>query len=173
MDINRILLITLIAVAILGSVSAVSAGLFDGLLGGEQDNVIEIDDFTFNTTNATDFVKTYTNASEDGLGKDDAYVSDNGTGYSMVFVIDYSELYEVDNTADEQMIDAIMEGFKDTPYQTVNGIVIYPSEPVYYDVDVKQMYSACVQNKESHKIIMLSSPDPNETAKMASTLEFK
>lgn len=58
MDIKKVLLITLIAVAIILSVSAVSAGLFDGLMGGgQQDNIIEIDGMIFNTTNAADFKK--------------------------------------------------------------------------------------------------------------------
>lgn len=72
------------------------------------------------------------------------------------------------------MEDMLLEGMKDSPYQTVNGIIVYPSAPVAHDdVGVKQMYTANVQNEESHKLIMLSSPDPNETAKMASTLKFK
>ena len=42
MNIKKILLISIIAVAIIASVSVVSAGLFDGWFGKEpQDNVIE------------------------------------------------------------------------------------------------------------------------------------
>ena len=56
MNIKRILLISILAVAIVASFTVVSAGLFDGLMGGEQkDNVIEIDNITFNATNATKF----------------------------------------------------------------------------------------------------------------------
>lgn len=159
-------------VTIVASVGAVSAGFLEDLFGGQQDNIAEIEDFTFNTTNATNFVKTYDNASEDGSSVSTAYGSDNGNGYYVLMVMDYSSLYKIDNTADKQIMDGLLASMKDNPYQIVNGIVIYPSAPVYYD-DVKQMYTAIVQNKESHKIVMLASPDPNETAKMASTLKFK
>ena len=43
--------------AIAASLSAVSAGLLDDLMGGESspENVVEIENITFNTTNATKF----------------------------------------------------------------------------------------------------------------------
>ena len=51
------MLVSLIAVAIAASLSAVSAGLLDDLMGGESspENVVEIENITFNTTNATKF----------------------------------------------------------------------------------------------------------------------
>ena len=56
MNTKRVVLILLIVVVIIASVSVVSAGLFDGLFKGEQkDNVIELDNITFNTTNVTKF----------------------------------------------------------------------------------------------------------------------
>ena len=56
MNIKKILIISLIPLAVIVSVNAVSAGWFDGLFGEQQkDNVIEIDNITFNTTNVTKF----------------------------------------------------------------------------------------------------------------------
>lgn len=174
MNIKRVLIGLLIIIAVVVSVSAVSAGLFDGLFGEEQkDNVIEIDDFTFNTTNGTDFIK-FDKPSEEEYMEITCYQSDNGTGNYILVIIDYSKMAELDDTVDEQIEKELLKGMNDSPYQIVNGIVIYPSAPVYHeDVDVKQMFSASVQNEESHQLIMLSSPDANETAKMASTLKFK
>lgn len=172
MNTKKLLIISLIAIAILASVSAVSAGWLEDLFGGHQDNVIELDDMIFNTTNATNFVK-FDKPSENEYVKISGYTSDNGTGHCILVIFDYADLYEIDNTVDELMINSIMDGLKDKSSQIVNGIIVYPSSPVYYDVGAKQMYTACVQNPETHKIIMLSSPDPNETAKMTSTLKFK
>ena len=53
MNIKRVVLILLVGAAVISSVGAVSAGLFDGLLGGTQDNVVEIDNITFHTINET------------------------------------------------------------------------------------------------------------------------
>ena len=67
MNVKKILLISLIAVAVIVSVSAVSAGFFDGLFGEEQqDNVIEIENITFNTTNVTEF-KLYNHTEDFGV----------------------------------------------------------------------------------------------------------
>ncbi len=171
MNIKKILIISLIALAVIASVSAVSAGWFDGLFGEQQkDNVVELDDMTFNTTNATNFNK-FVKPSEDENLKITIY---NGTGNYILVSFDYSEYYKIDNSSDELMMKGILDGMKDTPYQVVNGIVIYPSAPVYHnESNIRQMFTASVQDTESHKIIMLSSPDPNETSKMASTLKFK
>ena len=82
MNIKKILLISIIAVAIIASVSVVSAGLFDGWFGKEpQDNVIEIDGITFNTTNVTKFKLNKEDYGEytDTYG----YVDENDTGYNV------------------------------------------------------------------------------------------
>ena len=64
---KRYFLIVGVILSIL-SVTVVSAGFFDGLMGGKeaQDNVIQIDNITFNTTNATNFThfKEHDNSSE-------------------------------------------------------------------------------------------------------------
>ena len=128
MNIKRILLITVIAVAILASVSVVSAGLFDGLFGGEQqDNVIELDEITFNTTNATDFKedKAFQEKYYHEILIPTKYNCDNGTGYSGVLIFDYSR-YD-SNSADEEVRNKMMDTYKNYPYQNVNGIVVYTS----------------------------------------------
>ena len=57
MNVKKILLISLIAVAVVASFSAVSAGLLDNLMSGDSspENVVEVENITFNTTNATKF----------------------------------------------------------------------------------------------------------------------
>ena len=175
MDIKKILLITLIAVAIIASVSAVSAGLFDGLFGEEQkDNVIEIDDISFNTTNGTDFKenKSFSKESSDEYLKSRGYRSDNGTGDYYVLIMDYSKYGSMEDI-DEQVGEGIREGFKNMPYEIINGVVVYTGSKVS-SIDVgKPVHVAYVQNDDVHKIIMFGSSDQNETAKMALSLNFE
>lgn len=164
MDIKKILLITLIAVAFVVSVSVVSAGLFDGLFGGEevQDNVIEIDNITFNTTNATNFK--LVNESQGWKG----FVNDNGTGRYTIYVIDEDE---VEDSASWKLS---IENRKDNvPNQEVNGIIVYTASAEIGEHVGEPRYMAHIFNSNINTDVILYSPDPNETAKMASTLKFK
>lgn len=162
MNIKRILLISLIAVAIVASVSVVSAGLFDGLFGGEpQDNVIEIDNITFNTTNATDFK--LINESQGWKG----YVSDNGTGKYTIYIIDENKVVD---SASWKL--SIKNRKNNVPNQEVNGIVIYTSSAEQGEYIGEPRYMAHIFNGNINTDVILYSPNPNETAKMASTLKF-
>lgn len=157
MDIKKILLISLIAVAIVASVSVVSAGLFDGLFGEEQkDNVIEVENITFNTTNVTKFV--LFNES-DG---DKWYVDENDSGYNL-HIINFDELKGTTVTPQTE----------NSPSETVNGIVIYTTTANSGDQVGEPRYKAYVENNDLNSMVWISSPDINETVKMISTLKFK
>lgn len=157
MDIKKVLLITIIAVAIIASVSAVSAGWFDGLFGEQQkDNVIEIDNITFNTTNITKF-ELY-NESEGYRW----YMDENHTGYN-VHIIYLDEFDDIFTTLQNENV----------PTQTINGIVVYTTTANTGEHAGEPRYVAYVQNKDWNAFVDVWSPDPNETAKMASTLKFK
>ena len=157
MDVKKILLISLITIAVLASVSAVSAGFLDDLIGGEpQDNVIEIDNITFNTTNVTKF-ELY-NESEGFKW----YVDENHTGYN-VHIIDFDEYDGITTTPETE----------NAPSETVNGVVVYTKTANTGDHVGEPRYIAYVVNKDLNNEIILWSPNPNETAKMALSLEFK
>ena len=144
-DTKKILLITFIAVAILASVGVVSAGFFDGLFGEQQhDNVIEIDNITFNTTNVTKF-KLFNETNGDKW-----YVDENDSGYNL-HIINFNEFNGITTTPQTE----------NSPSQTVNGVVIYTSssnsgahvgEPRYkaYIENFKLFFSVHFEN---HKTI--------------------
>ena len=158
MDTKKILLISVIVVAILTSIGAVSAGLLDGLFGGElQDNVIEIDNITFNTTNVTKFVLCN---ETDGYKW---YMDENRSGYS-IHIFDLDEFKGIPKTPETE----------DAPSQTVNGIVVYTKiANMSGQVIGEPRYVAYIQNEDLNKLVDIWSPDPNETAKMALSLKFK
>lgn len=174
MNTKKILIITLIAVAILVSVSVVSAGLFDGLFKGEQkDNVIEIDNITFNTTNVTKFNLLNETDGDGGYWK--WYMDENKTGYN-VNIYNCSEYFnKSDKTHDWGSIMKSIKGstYENVPSQTVNGIVVYTISATSGEHVGEPRYSTLIENRDLYTVVTLSSPDPNETAKMASTLKFK
>ena len=169
MNIKRILLITIIAVAIVTSVSVVSAGLFDGLFGEEQqDNVIEIGKISFNTTNATNFTKTGGDKYDAGV-ETKYYWSENGTGESYCGILDYKGLSKDDMT----LLNNQLQEIKKMPSQTINGVIVYTQSYNSGDNVGKPFYTAIVQNNDLKKAYVFGSSDANETAKMVLSLKFK
>ncbi len=157
MDIKKIFLISLIAVAVIASVSVVSAGLFDGLFGEEQqDNVIEIDNIKFNTTNVTKFV-----LYEESTG-DKWYVDENDSGYN-VHIIDFNEFSGITTTPQTE----------NSPSEVINGTVVYITTANGGDQVGETRYKSYIENYDLNTMVWISSPDPDETVKMISTLEFK
>ena len=162
MDIKKILLVALIAVAIVASVSAVSAGLFDGLFGEEQkDNVNELDNIRFNTTNETDFEK-FDNQSSKGHNY---YFSDKNK--ITAIIKDYNKI------EDAQQSKANTLKIKNDPTQIVNGVVIYAESVKTGKYIGEPRYGAIIENNDLNEDVIVWSPDPNETAKMALSLKFK
>ena len=171
MDIKKILLISLIAVAIFASVSAVSAGLFDGLFGEEQkDNVIEIDNITFNTTNATNFthMEKY-DESSDGAYERTAYVSteDGKQGRYTIYIMQF---YDQDTA--QLALNQFKQQEKDSK-SVIDGREIYLTSAQIGEYVGEPRYETYVYNADLNKVIVIFTPDANETVKMASTLKFK
>ena len=167
MNMKRILLIALICMAVVASASAVSAGWFDGLFTQETpDNMVEIDTITFNTTNTTQFKLNGQTEDEDGNYR--WYVDENQTGYN-VHIYNYSY-------ADDATWKSLIDSYKNfqisnSSSNTVDGIAVYPTAAKNNVGDAK--YVAFVENNDTHILVDFVSPDPAETAKMASTLSFK
>ncbi|WP_298523438.1 hypothetical protein [uncultured Methanobrevibacter sp.] len=167
MNMKRVLLIFLIAVAIVASISAVSAGLFDGLFGQAQDNVVELDNITFNTTNVTKF-KLYNSSSEEGL---DAkwYVDENESGYD-VQIYNFSAL---DDSDYGEWVNEYLDYFGNLSSQNIDGVVVYDITADVGEHIGDARYVASFEDKDSKTIIDISTPYPDETAKIISTLKLK
>lgn len=157
MNMKKVLLASLIAVAVIASVSVVSAGLFDGLMGEQhKDAVVEIENITFNTTNVTKF-KLHNET--DGYKW---YLDENDTGYN-VHIFNLDEYNGIPTTPQNE----------NSPSETINGVVVYTTTANSGPHVGEPRYRAYVENHDLNKLIRVVSPDPNETAKMASTLKFK
>ena len=173
MKVKKILLITLIAVAIISSVSAVSAGLFDGLFGEEQkDNVVEVDHIKFNTTNVTKF-KLENETKADGAYYK-WYLDENKTGYN-VHIWNFSKAFKTNDNAnwEEVLKEYKNDPIDNLPSQTINGIVVYTTTANVGDNVGQPRYLSYIENRDANTLVSLWSPDPNETAKMALSLKFK
>ena len=129
-----------------------------------KDNVVEIDNITFNTTNATDFKLNSTNES---LGLD-SYRSDNGTGTVTV------QIYKGNNSeyGGAFIYSGVESSKTNLPSQEINGIVMYTTSASVGEHVGEPRYIAYIYNKDLDMYIVLSSPNTEETVKMASSLKF-
>ena len=162
MDKNKIIIIVLIAII------AIFACLIASTLisQGNQDNIITVDGITFNTTNATDFMKK--GEKNETYYHIDYYSSENGTGKSYVNILDFSQFSDSQNN----LFDNMLNSHKNAPSQTINGIIVY-TESVTTGEDVgAPVYVSFIKNNDLKKLVIVGSRDANETAKMASSLKF-
>ncbi|WP_296790495.1 hypothetical protein [uncultured Methanobrevibacter sp.] len=168
MNIKKVLLILIIGVAVIASASAVSAGFLDGLFGEEQhDNVIQIENITFNTTNVSSF-KLWNGTDIYGVHAN-GYVDENDSGYN-VHIINCSN---IEGISFEEFIQSYLTEFDNSPSQTINGAVIYTLSADSGEHVGEPRYVSYVKNKDLQTLVEISSPDANETAKMILSLKFK
>ena len=166
MNMKRILLVFLIAVAIIASLSAVSAGLFDGLFGQAQDNVIEIDHITFNTTNVTKF-KLFNRTEEEGVYCE-WYIDENDTGYNV-------QIYNISAENETEYLEGLslyLDTFENLSSQNIDGVVVYNTTASSGENIGDARYEAYVENRDLQTVIDICTPNPDETVKIASTLKF-
>ena len=170
MDIKKLVIISLIAVAVIASVSVVSAGLLDEILGGgqAQDNVIEIGNITFNSTNISGF-KLHESGDDYG-GYWEWYIDENDTGYNVnIFNCSNLDDLEFNESLKEYELDTKNDS---TSSETIDGIVVYTTAANEGDNIGDTRYVAYIVDNDLKTIVDICTPDPNETAKMASTLKF-
>lgn len=163
---KKILLISLIAVSIVASLSAVSAGLLDNLMGGgsSAQNVVEIENITFNTTNATKFEYI-------GTDERDGWIIYSNNDTINLGIINYTNLNDTQyNSEIKELKDYLAAN---CTVQKVNGVDVYTylNETAKNDTQIK--YYSFVIDEDFKSVVEFSSYDPNETAKMAATLKFK
>ena len=156
MDKNKVI------VAILVVIVAVIACLmaFTPSEDVSTDNVISLDGVTFNTTKTTDFVKTDERNESGYLMK--YYVDANGTGKSYVNILESNDMGFVEN---------VMNAHTNFPSQTVDSITVYTeSESTGEDLNGTEYVS--VMKNGDNRIVIIGSPDLDETVRMASTLKL-
>ena len=154
MDTKKIIILVLVVVV--AAVACLMA--FTSGAGGPGDNVVEIDGISFNTTNATDFVKT--NERNDSAYNMSYYASGNGTGACYVNVLKFN---------DEALKNSVLNAHKNFPSESVNGVVVY-TESGSTGEDVSDvMYVSIVEGDE---VVIVGCPDAGETAKIASSIIF-
>ena len=90
------------------------------------------------------------------------YVDENDSRYDL-HIINFNEFSGITTTPQTES----------SPSQTVNGVVIYTSSSNSGAHVGEPGYKAYIENHDLNTLIWVSSPDANETAKMASTLKFK
>ena len=157
---KSMILILIVLIAVLACLA--SAIL---MLPERPDNVIQLGGTTFNTTYADDFEEIMV-LSDESIS-DAVYCSDDGKGDYYVEVIDYSGYEDYENISGVNNNTA-----SNIPHQTINGVEVYSGSRISGIPEGKQVYSAYVHNRDLDKIIMFASPDPGETAKMASSVKF-
>ena len=156
MDKNKVI------VAILVVIVAVIACLmaFTPSEDVSTDNVISLDGVTFNTTKTTDFVKTDERNESGYLMK--YYVDANGTGKSYVNILESDDMGFIEN---------VMNAHTNFPSQTVDGTTVYTeSESTGEDLNGTEYVS--VMKNGDNRIVIIGSPDLDETVRMASTLKL-
>lgn len=148
--------------------SCVNAGLFDGLFGEkQQNNVVEIDHIKFNTTNETKF-KLYNETNGTGWSVKH-YIDENETGFN-VGIFNYSGLDK--STSQNNLKTAKAQLYNNYPSETVNGVVIYTTSENHGKHVGEPRYGAIIENYDLQSLVIFSTPNPNETAKMALSIKF-
>ena len=167
MNAKKLLIVLLIAVVVVVCAFAVSGGWLDGLFSEpHKDNVVEIENITFNTTNVTSFRLLN---STDVLGANaSGYVDANDTGYN-VHIINCRGMIGI---SFDDFVQQYLDEYSKHPTQTINGTVIYTVSADSGAHVGEPRYLAYVKNKDLQTFVEISTPDANETAKMIQTLKF-
>lgn len=169
MDIKKLLIIALVAVAVLSSVATASAGLFDGFMTqGNGDNVVDIGPVTFNTTNVTVFKFNDTYHDEEFGANFSTYMDDGDACYT-INILNGSVL---NDSQFQDMYDDYKSWLEDNSSQTIDDVVVYTSSANVGEYKGETRYVASVLNEDLKIFVDISTPDANETAKIAKSLKF-
>ena len=169
MDIKKLLIIVLVAVAVLSSAATASAGLFDGfLMPGNGDNVVDIGPVTFNTTNVTVFKFNDTYHDEESGANFSVYTDDGDACYTV-------NIFNGSSLNDSQfmdMYDDYESWLESNSSQTIDDVVVYTTSANIGEHAGETRYATIVLNEDLKIIVDICTPDANETAKMAKSLKF-
>lgn len=134
----------------------------------QPNNIVRAGNLEFNTTadsNITEF-KLYNFTEYDDGTSMEQYIDANFTGYN-IFVWNISAGDDWDN-----FTDYVEEQHIDDPSETVNGIMIYNTTAGQGEHVGEPRFEALVINNDLKTIVEFSTPSPNATVKLASSLRF-
>ncbi|WP_298524688.1 hypothetical protein [uncultured Methanobrevibacter sp.] len=155
MDIKKIKIIGIATVIAIIALSAAYAA---------QDNVIEIENIKFNTTNITEF----TFYSEDSYDNDTGIMTTYCGGENNESYITIYNESKMNQSGYKTSIEEFMAEFENLTTQTVDEIQIYENE-----TEDGMMYYTVIDNDDLQTSVFIECKELNETVKIASTLEFK
>ena len=161
MDMKKISIMTIVAVIAIVACSAAFAAQ-------QQDNVIEIDNIEFNTTNVTKFIF-FNNRDESENVIASYYIDEDDSGYTLC-VLNCSEMNEseFDLTYSGWIED---ERNESASTNETNGFEIFSVKANNGNNIGDARYSAYKEFKDMKTAVYVSTPDANETAKIISTLK--
>lgn len=134
----------------------------------QPDNIVRAGNLEFNISadsNITEF-KLYNFTEFDDGTSEEQYVDVNFKGYN-IFVWNISAGDDWDN-----FTDYIEKLHVDDPSQTINGIMIYNTTAGQGEHAGEPRFEALIINNDLKTIVEFSTPSPDETVKIASSLKF-
>lgn len=135
----------------------------------ESDYIISVDKIRFNTTfdsNINQF-QLYNGTEFDDGSYEKQYVDQNHVGYN-IFIWNLSTADDWDNFTNH-----VKKSYEKKSYETINGVQIYTVTAGQGDHAGDQRFESYIINDDLKTIVQFSTPTPEETVKIASTLEFR
>ena len=135
---------------------------------GKQDNIVRADNIEFNTTSDSNIthLQLYNKTEYDDGSYSEQFVDQNFSGYN-IWIWNLS-------TADDwyNFTNHIKKNYESDPYETINGIVVYTSTAVKGEHVGEPRFQSYIINQDLKTIVEFSTPDQNETVKIATSLKF-
>lgn len=165
MDKHKIIFIILIII----TVFVCLASVYSSNPQEKPDNIVRVANIEFNTTsdsNITQF-QLYNHTDYDDGSYEEQYVDQNFTGYN-VFIWNLSTADDFDNFTNH-----VKKGHDDKPFETIHGIVVYTVSAGQGEHAGEPRYESYIVDPHFKTIVQFSTPDQNETVKIASSLKFR
>lgn len=134
----------------------------------QSDNIVKVGNIEFNTTADSHITKfeLYNRTDYDDGSYYEQYVDENFIGYN-IFIWNISASNEWDN-----FTNFVEKQHIDDPSETINGIMVYNTTAGQGENAGEQRFDAFIVNNNYKTIVEFSTPTPDETVKLASSLKF-
>ena len=160
----------LFSILIITAIFVCLASVYSSSPQEKPDNVIKVEGIEFNTSsdcNITKFKLFNTTEFDDG-SFEHQYVDEDFEGYN-IFIWNLSVS---DDSEWKNFSDHVKEQHVDDSFETINGIVVYNITAGQGEHAGEPRFEVCVINNDFKTIVEFSTPNPNETVKIASSLKF-
>lgn len=162
LDKHKIILSILIIISVFACLTSVYCS------NPQTDNIVRVGNIEFNTTidsHITQF-ELYNRTEYDDGTYYEQYVDENFTGYN-IFIWNISTGDDWDN-----FTDFIEKQYVDKPSESVNGIMIYNITSGQGEHAGEPRFESFIVNNDHKTIVEFSTPNKDETVKLASSLRF-